>query len=244
MAQFLGVPWKPARRKPGAGSQGEESTAVYLSPETIAAEVIRSHPAVNGDVGAARLARVDEYDTFRVLRIDLPTPPDEKQKKSFRPIHSVVRSDGVTIWKKGYPLGLRPLFRRAELDASPDTSMVVVCGGEKAASAAAAMGLVATTCAGGERAIDQTDWRPLARFSLVVVCIDNDPTGKSYGESVCTVAKKINPAAATKVLLLPGLPAKGDIVEWIAAGGTRDQFLRLVAEAPEWTPPRTGATED
>jgi hypothetical protein len=40
-----------------------------------------------------------------------------------------------------------------------------------------------------------------------------------------------------RVLVLPGLRPKGDIVDWIGTGGTREQLDALVAEAPLWLPP-------
>ena len=44
------------------------------------------------------------------------------------------------------------------------------------------------------------------------------------------MAKKLTGIAATiRILDLPGLPAKGDVSDWIAAGGTADEFERLAA---------------
>ena len=37
-----------------------------------------------------------------------------------------------------------------------------------------------------------------------------------------------------KVLHLPGLPGKGDVSDWLDAGGTADELRRLAAEAAEW----------
>jgi hypothetical protein len=47
----------------------------------------------------------------------------------------------------------------------------------------------------------------------------------------CTAKRQV-----VKVLELPGLPEKGDISDWLAAGGTREELLELAAEAPEWEP--------
>jgi hypothetical protein len=48
-----------------------------------------------------------------------------------------------------------------------------------------------------------------------------------------------------RVLLLPGLPDKGDASDWIAAGGTAEQFWALVEAAPEWiAPPADAASPD
>jgi hypothetical protein len=39
------------------------------------------------------------------------------------------------------------------------------------------------------------------------------------------------------VLELPGLEPKGDVSDWLQAGGSREELDRLADEAPEWTPP-------
>src|SRR5207249_2577318 len=44
-------------------------------------------------------------------------------------------------------------------------------------------------------------------------------------------------AASVKVIELPGLSVKGDVSDWVEAGGTRDQLEALVAASPTWTPP-------
>jgi hypothetical protein len=47
------------------------------------------------------------------------------------------------------------------------------------------------------------------------------------------VATELLPFVANvKVLRLPDVPEKGDLSDWIDAGGTREQFDRLVSEAP------------
>lgn len=41
-----------------------------------------------------------------------------------------------------------------------------------------------------------------------------------------------------RVLVLPNLPAKGDVSDWIASGGTREQLDACVAQAPDWKAPQ------
>jgi hypothetical protein len=49
------------------------------------------------------------------------------------------------------------------------------------------------------------------------------------------VATELLPfAASVKVLKLPNLPEKGDLTDWIDAGGTREEFDRLVSETPQF----------
>jgi putative DNA primase/helicase len=42
-------------------------------------------------------------------------------------------------------------------------------------------------------------------------------------------------AAAVRVIELPGLPPKGDIIDWIKAGGTREKLDELLRQAKPWT---------
>ncbi len=39
-----------------------------------------------------------------------------------------------------------------------------------------------------------------------------------------------------RIVELPGLPVKGDVSDWIAAGGTKEDLTRLADAAPVWTP--------
>lgn len=183
--------------------------------------------------GQAKLAGTWKYDTFHVLRFDLPTPAGEKRRKEFRPVHHVpLGTAGGTGWQGGYPPGPRPLYRLKNIEtAHPD--LITIHGGEKAADAAAELGLVATTNAGGEKAVEQTDWTPVLRFGRIVIVIDNDPAGEAFGFLLVAKLRHLKPGADVRILRLPGLPPKGDIVEWISSGGTLNRFLELQNEAPE-----------
>ncbi|MFV2070746.1 MAG: DUF3987 domain-containing protein, partial [Pirellulales bacterium] len=46
----------------------------------------------------------------------------------------------------------------------------------------------------------------------------------------------LDPPAKVKIVKLSGLPEKGDIVDWIEAGRTKNELRRLVAAAPVWSP--------
>lgn len=184
------------------------------------------------------------YDTFSVLRFDLPTPAGEKQRKEFRPVHQVpLGLDGGRGWQAGYPAGPRPLYRLQELQAAaPD--LITIHGGEKAADAAAGLGLTATTNAGGEKAMDHTDWSPVLRFAIIVIVVDNDPAGEAFGQIMAAKLRRLKPGADVRIVKLPGLPPKGDIVEWVSAGGSRNRFLEIVAATATAIPVEMDAEED
>lgn len=141
-----------------------------------------------------------------------------------------------TVWKqKGMPKP-RPLYRLPHL-AEP--SLVWVNEGEKAAECAASLGLNSTTSAHGANSAAGTDWRPLAARGVVILR-DNDSDGADYADEVSSILHGLDPLTRVKVLLLPGLPAKGDIVDYVetrkAAGLTleqiRDEIEALADQAP------------
>jgi putative DNA primase/helicase len=73
-----------------------------------------------------------------------------------------------------------------------------------------------------------------ARRIPVVVLSDNDDAGQKHGRQV---AESLAPwADSIKVIDLPNLKAKGDIVDWMAAGGDKRFLLDIVAAMPPWAP--------
>lgn len=80
-----------------------------------------------------------------------------------------------------------------------------------------ACGLVATT-----NPMGAGHWRiEYASFFLgghVVVLQDNDIVGERHAQQVASSPHGIAPEV--KALLLPGLPPKGDVSDWLAAGHT------------------------
>jgi hypothetical protein len=68
----------------------------------------------------------------------------------------------------------------------------------------------------------------------VVVHPDNDGPGEKHAATVCA---SIAPHAAwLQVLHLPELPEKGDVADFLEAGGTAERVLELAQEAPLWMP--------
>ncbi len=109
----------------------------------------------------------------------------------------------------------RPLYHLPAIIASTDAD-IVFHEGEKATDAAIAAGLpgVHVTTLGGAG----NPHHP-----------DNDSEGLEYATAVKRLALEAG-ALRVNVLQLPGLPPKGDVVEWLAAGGTSAQFSALLQE--------------
>ncbi len=143
------------------------------------------------------------------------------------------RPDGRSTWIWNLDGVRRVLYRLPELLAAPMDAVVHVVEGEKDADALAALGLVATTNPEGAG-----KWRPefteVLRDRVVVILADNDEAGRHHVQHVAQALHSV--AASMKIVQLPGLPEKGDVSDWLGAGGTRELFKQLVAQTPEWMP--------
>jgi putative DNA primase/helicase len=166
-----------------------------------------------------------------VVRFD---PKDFRQRRP--------DGNGGWIWTvKGVR---RVPYRLPELIATPIETSVFIVEGEKDADNLAMLGLAATCNAGG--AVKQRDdgtpgrskWRPeLNRYfhgRNVIVVPDNDNAGRDHARAVA--ADLLSIVARLRILELPGLKSKGDVSDWLDAGGTREELERLAAEAPDFQP--------
>jgi putative DNA primase/helicase len=127
------------------------------------------------------------------------------------------------------------LYRLPELLASAGSGVTVfVVEGEKDADNLAALGLIATTNIGGAGKW-RADYAQYFAGRHVVVLPDNDEAGEAQAHDVATSLHGV--AASLRVYRLPGLLPKGDVSDWLADGGTRDELLWQAREAPLWEPP-------
>jgi len=97
----------------------------------------------------------------------------------------------------------------------------------------AQLGLTATTNAGGAGKW-RKEYSAALRGANVVILPDNDEPGQGHARKVSQGL--LGKAKSIKVLNLPDLPPKGDVSDWLAAGGTADQLIALAEAAPNWTP--------
>jgi len=69
----------------------------------------------------------------------------------------------------------------------------------------------------------------------LVILPDNDVPGRQYAENIA--AAMHGKAVSIKVIPLPGLPDKGDVMDWQKSrGNDKAELTRLVDLAPVWTP--------
>jgi putative DNA primase/helicase len=135
----------------------------------------------------------------------------------------------------------RRLYRLADLRAAPKNERTWVCSGEKDANRLHNAGLVAVTNIGGEGKW-RSEYAEEFRDRHCIVLQDNDATGARH---VADVARALHGVAASvRMLLLPNLPPKGDVSDFLDAGNTLNELDRLADEAPEYVPPQSEAGPD
>jgi len=120
-------------------------------------------------------------------------------------------------------------YRLPELWENP-LSTVFIAEGEKDCDRLAAGGLTATCNAGGAG-----KWRKEHAAYLkgreCVILGDNDDAGRDHVQKVAKSLRGI--ASKIRILDLPGLPEKGDISDWLDAGGTIEELIGLPATEPD-----------
>lgn len=121
------------------------------------------------------------------------------------------------------------------------TPRVYVAEGEKDVDRLWSLGLAATTNVGGASKTKdgKSKWSDeYSRFFQgceAVVLRDNDEVGCEHSIAVGRSVHDF--ASVIKVIDLPGLPAKGDVSDWLDAGGTVEQLSEIVEQASVFVPP-------
>jgi uncharacterized protein (DUF927 family) len=143
--------------------------------------------------------------------------------------------NGRTGWHWKRPDAPLPLYGLDRLAACPEAP-VLVCEGEKAANAAAAIfpDHVAITSQGGARNAGKTDWQPLDGRN-VAIWPDNDEPGTDYARDVARLAQQAG-AAEVRVVAVPEAFGEGwdlaDDPPEPSEGNALDAVRDLLATAP------------
>lgn len=136
------------------------------------------------------------------------------------------RPDGSGGWIWNLQDTPRVLYRLPELLAADPAELVFVVEGEKDVDALRAIGLVSTSNVGGAG-----KWRDSYSGALdgrpVIVIPDNDDSGEAHAAQVAASIAAHALDATARILRLPDLPAKGDVSDWLKAGGTAENLVDL-----------------
>ena len=162
---------------------------------------------------------------FQVLRYANP-----KTFKQRRP----GAKHGEWDWKLGDVR--RVLYRLPQLlAATQKRTPVFLVEGEKDADNLAGLGFTATTNPGGA-----SNWRgeytEVFRGASVIVIPDHDDAGRKHVDKIIALLHGI--AQRIRVfdlkMVWPECPDKGDISDWIVAGGNKQKLIELVKALPDW----------
>jgi hypothetical protein len=189
-------------------------------------------PKISGHAaGTGRQTNYDYFNEhwellFRVVRFE---PKDFRQR----------RPDGRGGWIGNLEGVRRVPYRLPELiNAIAAKKDVVIVEGEKDVEALRTLDIAATTCSGGAGKWRE-EYNQHFKGASVVIIGDNDEPGRNHARDV---AKVLTPVVArVRVLDLaacwPECPPKGDISDWLAAGGTREALIELIKQAPDYAEP-------
>jgi hypothetical protein len=151
------------------------------------------------------------------------------EPKGFRQRRPDLSSPGGWSWSLA---GVRRVpYRLSELLAADPGATVFICEGEKDCDRLVRMGLVASTNSGGAGKW-RNEFAEHFRGRDIVILPDNDEPGRKHAQQVANSLAAV--ARSIKVVELPGLPEKGDVSDWLDAGGTAAKLTELVASAAEW----------
>ncbi|NDB67510.1 MAG: hypothetical protein EB015_05785 [Methylocystaceae bacterium] len=159
---------------------------------------------------------------YQVVRID------DKNGKTYRQRHIDQDTGEITWGMQGVtalPYNL-PALRSS-------TKPVFIVEGEKCADALIERGLLATTNHGGAGKF----WPSIVPYfeaRNVIIVPDNDAPGEKHARIIANSLTGI--AKSIRILRLPFLKQKGDVADWLEAGGTKEEFTDLANQAPLYDP--------
>lgn len=157
-----------------------------------------------------------------IVRWDNP----DGSKRDVRPV-----SREGDRWRLGGMPRPRPLYGLPDVLASPPGSRVYVTEGEKAADAARAIGLLATTSPHGSQSARTADWSAL-RGRDVVILPDHDEPGERYAREVAELARREGAMSVRIVRLHKAwaeMPKGGDMADFVEhVGGDADRARKEI----------------
>ena len=178
---------------------------------------------------------------FVVERIEYQNPDGtyvatkcgSKRKKTFRQKRPDPDKRGRWIWNvDGVPA--LPYRLPELLEALGSDQMILIVEGEAKVDLLRSWNVPATCCAGGAKKWIAEHSEYLSGADVVLLS-DNDNVGRKHVEGVAASLQGI--ATSIRVLNLPDLKEKEDVVDWAARGGAVEQLHELIArEARPWTP--------
>lgn len=136
---------------------------------------------------------------------------------------------------KGLKLSELPLYNAHLLEERP-ADRVYFVEGEVAADEGTSHGLLTVSLCGGAAQQDFGQALDVLARRGVSLLPDNDESGRTLMDRVGRAIASTS--ADLRLVTLPGLPEKGDLVDWFRAGNTVERLIELAGTAPLWAPVR------
>ena len=159
---------------------------------------------------------IDEHGElhYEVIRFE---PKDFRQRRY---------ENGHAYWNLQ---GVTPLpYNLPEVLAHPSRP-VFLTEGEKDVERLKELGLIGSCNSGGAKKWDPALNKHFQGRKIIIVP-DNDEPGRAHAKVL--IEQLAGVAAEVRVLELPGIKEKGDLSDWIAAGGSRAKLVELAKTAP------------
>jgi RecA-family ATPase len=148
----------------------------------------------------------------------------QRQEKAGERKKFVAQRLNGTEWAFGIKGARRVLYRLPDILAAPAGEPVYLVEGERKADKLASWGLIGTAVAFGSNG-----WLSVYADALagrtVIILPDNDDVGRAFAEKAG--ADLQGAGCSVRVIDLPGLPPKGDIMDWT---GSADDLRALVEQ--------------
>ena len=186
----------------------------------------------NGNGKASSTKRHFDYpgpDGALLYQVEREDLPDGRKKIRQR------RPDGKGAWAWNLDGVRRVPYRLPELiEAVGNGNLIVIVEGEAKADLLWSWNVPAT-CNSGGAGKWRSEYSAYLAGADVVILPDNDQPGRLHVDAVAMSLSEVG--ASVRVLDLPGLPLKGDVIDWAAAGGTAEQLHVLIdRDARAWAP--------
>jgi hypothetical protein len=119
-------------------------------------------------------------------------------------------------WYGGFPETPRPLYGLNHLTRAPEDLTIWIVEGEKCAEALQQVHRLATTSMGGGKAVELTDWSPLAGRKIRI-WPDNDKPGQEYVGRIRIQLEALMPPPTIEIIDVSklGLEETGDVFDWL-----------------------------
>ncbi len=124
-------------------------------------------------------------------------------------------------------------YKLPELLKTPLQTIIYMPEGEKDVDRLRSAGLAATCNAGGAQKGKWEDWKDYFKGRHLALLPDNDGAGEEHVKKICNELEEV--AASIRIVDLPELPDKGDVSDWLDAGGTLEELQAITQKAEPFT---------